>query len=114
MEYIEKIYEKLNQIEQNFGVWMVLLVIVIGVGMFLYWKYLLKAIELKAQEGFEKEMTKFTTKHGKQVDSIHECYSRFEKLSSFINHMMNGEKYVAPMDAERQTQLFLKFRSNLR
>lgn len=114
MEDIEKIYEKLNEIEHTFGIWMVLFVIVLGVGMFFYWKYLLKAIELKAQEGFEKEMTKFNTKHGKQVDAIHECYTRFEKLSSFINYMMNGDKYFAPMEVEQQMQLFIKFRQEFK
>jgi|SRR5690554_966151 len=114
MEDIEKIYEKLNQIEQTFGIWMVLFAILFGVGMFFYWKYLLKAIELKAQEGFEKEMTKFNTKHGKQVDAIHECYTRFEKLSSFINYMMNGDKYFAPMEVEKQMQLFIKFRQEFK
>lgn len=114
MEDIEKIYEKLNEIEHTFGIWMVLFVIVFGVGMFFYWKYLLKAIELKAQEGFEKEMTKFNTKHGKQVDAIHECYTRFEKLSSFINYMMNGDKYFAPMEVEQQMQLFIKFRQEFK
>ncbi|MGQ3676883.1 hypothetical protein [Tenacibaculum discolor] len=114
MKDIDNIYKKLSEIEQNFGIGVVILIIAFGTCLFFFWKYLINAIELKAQEGFAKEMTKFNTKHGKQVDAIHECYNRFEKLSSFINYMMNGDRYLEPIDVKKQMQLFLKFRQEFK
>lgn len=110
MEDLELIFEKLNQIQQNLGIWMTFSLLLFGLSLFLYWKYLIKAVELTAQEEFEKHLTKFKTTHHKQVDAIHECYNKFEKLNSFVSYTMNGDKYVAPMDAEKQLQILLQLR----
>jgi hypothetical protein len=73
MEEFEKVVEKLDTIRQFYGVAGVFLVLFIGIGGIVLWKFLIKRIEKIAEEitdenlkkfqsSLDKELVKFSTK----------------------------------------------------
>ncbi|MCJ8166449.1 hypothetical protein MKJ04_16510 [Pontibacter sp. E15-1] len=109
MEELEKIVSELEDIQQLYGIGAVVFVIVLAISGFALWSFFKKRIEKVAegiteknlktfQSGIDKELVKFSTKHQKQVDAVHDCYQRFQELQSFVKFLVFGEKFTAPMD----------------
>jgi hypothetical protein len=110
---VDSIIEKLNNIQNTYGIGGVILIITLVVILLLSWKYLTKSSELIAEEASEKslkkfqtqldkDLIKFQTKHQKQVDAIHETFQKFQKMTSTINFLLNGENFSRPPDAREE------------
>jgi len=81
LEDFEKILHKLDSIQQIFGIGGAILLLIILIGGFLLWKFLIKRIEKIAEEitdknlrtfqsKLDKGLVKFSSKHQKQVDAV--------------------------------------------
>lgn len=105
MEEVEKIVDKLDQIQNTLGIWGVVAAIALGVFFLALWTYFKKSVEKSAevsadkslqkfQSLLDKELVKYSTKHQKQIDAVHECYLRLQRLTSIINYTQKGEKFT--------------------
>lgn len=107
MDEIAKIIDKLDRIQNTLGTWGVIGTIVLGVFSVALWIYFKSSIQKSAaasadkslknfQSYLDKELVKFSTKHQKQIDAVHECYLRLQRLTSIIDYTQNGEKFTQP------------------
>ena len=121
MENIEKLVEKLDKIRQFYGGGGVLIVLFIVIGGILLWKFIVKRIEKLAEEitdrnlkkfqsSLDKELVRFSTKHQKQIDAVHDCYQRFQELESFIIFVVKGDKFIAQMRPDEEVKYLLAYR----
>lgn len=121
VEEFEKILEKLDSIQQSFGIGGVALILFLIIGGFLLWKFLIKRTEkiaeeisdrnLKAfQSELDKGLVKFSSKHQKQIDAVQDCYQRFQELHSLINFVAHGEKFTAQMKPDEEVKYLSKYR----
>lgn len=110
---VDSIIEKLDNIQKTYGTGGVILIIILVIILLLSWKYLTKSSELIAEEASEKslkkfqtqldkDLIKFQTKHHKQVDAIHETFQKFQKMTSTINFLLNGENFSQPPNAREE------------
>lgn len=122
---IDKIVEKLNEVENFFGFWGVVIFIIAVLTLILSWKYLVRNIERIAEETSEKslkkyqsrldkELVKFQTKHQKQVDAIHETYQKFHRLTGIINFIMKGENFTQQIKPHDDVKLLIQFRHDFK
>ena len=90
MDELDKIANRLEQIENTFGLWGVILAIGLGIFLIALWTYFKTSIQKTAEKSAEeslkkiqshldKELLKFSTRHQKQVDAVHECYLRLQR-----------------------------------
>ncbi|MDD2345140.1 MAG: hypothetical protein PHY85_03250 [Bacteroidales bacterium] len=98
IDEIEKILSKLESIQQSFGVGWLIIILIIIIGGFILYKYFIKRTEEIAKEITEKNIIKFSSRLQKQIDAVQDCYQSFEKLQSFINFLINGEKYSSKIE----------------
>lgn len=97
MEDAEKIYNKLNQIQAIYG-WGILIIGLLSIaGLFLIWKFVNKKIELVAEESFERKKTEhsvvFTNTYEKQINTIHNCYSKIQKVKLLMLNREGKDKF---------------------
>lgn len=125
MNEIESIFEKLEEIEKFGGIGAVILLVIIGVTLYLFWKYIVQKIELSAKDASEKSMKliqqqidkdlyKFQTKHQKQIDAVHETYQVLRKLTSIIKLLINGENFTAQIPPKEDVKLLIDYRHNFK
>lgn len=118
---IEKIFEKINQIEKIFGIGGAVIILILGVSLFLSWKFLTRSAEIIAEETSEKTLKKFQTqldkefvkfqiKHQKQIDAIHETFQVIERMIGLINFLIHGEKFSSPPKGKEELKLLIEVR----
>jgi len=121
MDELDKIIEKLEIIQQFYGIGGVLFILILSFTGIALWKFLLKRTEKIAEEitaknlksfqsEIDKGLVKFSTKHQKQVDAVQDCYQKFQELQSFVNFMINGEKFTAQMNPEEEVKHISTYR----
>jgi len=121
VEDIDKIIEKLESIEQFYGISGVILILVLVFGGFLLWRFIIKRTEKIAEEisnknlktfqtELDKGLVKFSSKHQKQIDAVQDCYQKFQELQSFINFVIKGEKFTEQMLPEEQVKYLSSYR----
>ncbi|GHE29114.1 hypothetical protein [Sphingobacterium griseoflavum] len=121
MNEIDDIVERLAKIEQMFGIGGATVVIILAAFLVVIWKLFVKKIELiaeraseqtlmKFQASLDKELVKFQTKHQKQVDAIHDTFQKFQRMTSTIDNMMNGEKFTQHVSADEEVNYLVKCR----
>jgi hypothetical protein len=125
MDEVEKIVDKLDQIQNNLGTWGVVAAIALGVFFVGLWTYFKKSVEKSAevsadkslqkfQSHLDKELVKFSTKHQKQIDAVHECYLRLQRLTSIINYTQNGEKFTQQGKPKDELPLLINARHDFK
>lgn len=121
IEEFEKLLDRINSLTQLFGYGGTSLIILIIIGGFLLWKFLVKSIEkilaqnLKIfQSELDKGMVKFSSNHQKQIDAVQECYQSLQVLQSFIIFIAKGDKFVAPLNNNVEVEHLTKFRLNFK
>lgn len=125
IDEVDKIVERLNKIEQMYGIGGMLIVVTFSIVLILSWKYLVKRTELiayeaseellkKFQANLDKELVKFQTKHQKQVDAIHDTFQKFQRMTSTINFMMNGGKFTSNLKPDEEISALIKFRHDFK
>jgi hypothetical protein len=125
MDELEKIVNKLDLIQNSLGAWGVAITITLGVLFLGLWIYFKKTVEKSAevsadkslqkfQSHLDKELVKFSTKHQKQIDAVHECYSRLQRLTSIINYTQNGEKFTQQGQPEETLQILINARHDFK
>jgi len=76
MDDLEKIYRILSQLKAVFGIWAILILITIGMGLWLYWRFILGKFDAIARKSVERAITeiwiKTNKKYEKQIDAIHQ------------------------------------------
>lgn len=97
MDDAQKIFDKLNELQAIYGLTVVVLIVLISVGVILFWKYINKKIELKAEETFEKRKTehsvRFSNSYEKQITAIHNCYSIIQKIRLLMQSRGGKDKF---------------------
>lgn len=124
MEDIDKAIEKLNSIQNTYGIGIVFFVVLIAIILFALYKYIGRAAERAAEEASEenlkkfqahidKELVKFQTKHQKQVDAVHEVYQKLQQLIGMINFIIHGQKFTTSnMSPEAQANQLIQFKND--
>lgn len=121
MEDIEIIVDRLESIERFYGLGGVIVIIILVIVGILIWKFAVKLTEKTAEEISEKsikqfqsildkELVRFSTKHQKQVDAVQDCFQQFQQLQSFVNYVVKGEKFTAPMTPKEEVQYLATYR----
>jgi hypothetical protein len=101
---LHKLFEMLENFERTFGIIGVVFAIAIIIGITFLYRYLVKLIEITAEEKsqktllvmnakLDKELTKFQSKHQKQVDAIHETFQSLQRVNLAFDLIMNGDKF---------------------
>jgi hypothetical protein len=129
MEDADKIYTKLKSIENAFGiigVCFAIAIIIIGLGLYIYFPKLLEKLADEASEkslkkyqlNIDKELARFsvqeTTKHQKQVDAIQEIYSHFQNMKLLIDFMLKGDKYTEPLNGHDEVAMLIQRRNKFK
>lgn len=129
MDEVDKVYSKLQSIENSFGILGVIIALIIGISIWGLSAYFSKLVEKLAEESSEKSLKKYqtnldkglalfsvkaTARHQKQVDAIQEVYTRFQGLKSLINFMMNGDKYYQGLDGYDEVNQLIERRTNFK
>ncbi len=125
MDEVDKIANRLDQIEKSFGLWGVIFAIGLGVFFIALWTYFKTSIQKtaeksadeslkKIQSHLDKELVKFSTTHQKQVDAVHECYLRLQRLTSTINESRTADKFKEGDDSSAKIELVIKYRHDFK
>ncbi|MEO9804798.1 MAG: hypothetical protein ABJF04_16200 [Reichenbachiella sp.] len=121
MEEFEKLLEKINSIQQMFGVGGAALILLLIFGGYLLWKFIVTSTKKIAEEisvqnlkifqsELDKGMVKFSSKHQKQIDAVQECYQALQELQSFVIFIAKGDKFVAQLNNKEGIENLTKFR----
>ncbi|MFN5432463.1 MAG: hypothetical protein ACK498_17110 [Cyclobacteriaceae bacterium] len=90
IDKIDKVFERLNQIEKLYGLTGVFIAILIVIGFILIWKYLTKTIENQAKITFDKELAD----HNKKIQ---------KELTLLTNELqLIANKQLGNIDKERE------------
>lgn len=122
---IDTIVSKLDGVQRQFGFFGVLLVIALSIVIILSFVYFKKLIEKAAEESSEKslkkfqsqldkELVKFSSKHQKQLDAIHETFQKLQKMTSLINFLLKGDNYTQPLSSKDSINYLIEFRHNFK
>jgi hypothetical protein len=122
---IDKVIEKLNEIETTFGLGGVILFILACLVLYFTWRFLIKKTERIAEETSEKslkkyqlhldqDLVKFQTRHQMQVDAIHETFQKFQRLTGVINFIMKGENFSQQLKPHEDVELLIQSRHNFK
>lgn len=115
MSDIEKVYQLLKQLQATFGIVAVLIIAVFGIALFLFWKFLLKRIELVAQKSFEKNLAEIKVKtqkrYEKQLEAIHECYSILQKVNTFAKYLEGNYRLAEEIPPQESGLKFTQLRN---
>lgn len=125
VEELEKIVKQLEQIQMYYGIAGVLTFILLVIFFIGLWKFFVKRTEKLAEEitdrnlkvfqsNLDKELHRFSTKHQKQIDAVHECYQRFQELQFFITFLVEGDKFTAPIESNEEVKLLTSYRLNFK
>lgn len=127
MEDVEKLLRKFEDLRGFLGWAASIFVILVVIALYFLLKYLSKAIEKSAEESSEKTIrqfqvrlekelaehsVKFSAKHEKQVDAIHEIYIRFQRLFRLMDFMQHGDKYYQELNPHREVATLISFRTD--
>lgn len=127
MNETEQILHKFDSLKNLYGLSSAIIMLMFLLAIYFVWKYLSKAIEKSAKVGSEKTIkkfqaqldkelaehsVKFSTRHQKQIDAIHEIYSRFENLFKIMNFMMHGDKYYLSLDPHKEVNSIIAHRTD--
>jgi hypothetical protein len=118
---LDTVVEKLEQIQQYFGVGGVLFVLVLTITIFIMWRFLETRVKKIAEEITEKNLktfqseldkglVKFSSKHQKQIDAVQDCYQKFQQLKTMIDFVIKGEKFTAPMNPNEEVNFLTNYR----
>jgi hypothetical protein len=121
MDDAEKIISKLEEVKQAYGYYGVAIAIILIVALILIWKYIARGIEKAAEVNSElslkkfqvhldKELVTFSTKHQKQIDAVHECYTKLQKLTYMIDFIMHPDKFYNAPKPKEELQYVINFR----
>lgn len=129
MDEVDKIYSKLQGIESSFGIFGVVLALILGGFIWAIFNYFSKLVEKLAEESSEKSLKKYqanldkglaefsakaTTRQQKQVDAIQEVYSRFQSLKMLIDFMVKGDKYHEGSDGHDEADMLIERRNSFK
>lgn len=129
MDEIDKVYSKLQSIQNSFGILGVIIVLILGISIWGLSSYFSKLVEKLAEESSEKSLKKYqanldkglaefsvkaTARQQKQVDAIQEVYSRFQSLKMLIDFMVKGDKYYTGSDGHDEVDMLIERRNNFR
>lgn len=127
MDEIEKVISKFESLKNTIGWIASLFAIFILLVIFFLWKYLTKVIERSAEETSEKTIrkfqsqidkeisehsVKFSTKHQKQIDAVHEIYIRFQNLFKIMDFMYHGDKYYQELNPHKEVASLIEYRTD--
>jgi len=127
MNETEQVLEKFDSLKNLYGWSSAIIMLLFLLTIYFVWKYLTRAIEKSAEVASEKTIkkfqaqldkelaehnVKFSTRHQKQIDAIHEIYSRFENLFKIMNFMMHGDKYYPSLDPHKELNSLILHRTD--
>jgi hypothetical protein len=121
----EAIINRLNEIEKVFGLSGLVLVAIVSSILFISWRYLIRRTDVIANEVSEKylkefqskidrDLFKFKTKRQKQINAIHDVFSRYQKMTRMINYVIKGEKFTAPLNPSEELEHLISCRHNFK
>jgi hypothetical protein len=122
---IELLITKLQEIENRFGIRIAIIIAVFTITIIVTWIFIVKRIAKVAEEASEKslqkfqsqldkDLFKFQTKHQKQIDAIHETFQKFQRLTSLINFVLKGEKFIQLLNSKENVVSLIKFRNEFK
>ena len=108
IEELTQIVQEIKEVKQLYGIGWVVLIILTSIALIAFWKFFIRRMEKIAEEISDKNLKsfqsqlnkdyfKFTTKHQKQVDAIHETFQKFQLMTLAIKHMREGENFKLPV-----------------
>lgn len=121
MENIQIVVDRLESVEHYYGIGGVILIVLLIIIGILIWRFALKLTEKTAEEIsdksvkqfqslLDKELVKFSTRHQKQIDAVQDCFQQFQQLQSFVNYIIKGERFTAPISPEEELNYLAKYR----
>ena len=119
------IIKKLESIYQTYGIGVVIIILILIIGGFVLWKFIIKRTEIIAEEASEKSLKKFQsqvdmelfrhqTKHQKQIDAIHSTYQKLQLITAMINYTLSGEKFEQQIKPQEEIQRLIQYRHDFK
>lgn len=127
MDEIEKVVKQVESIKNTFGIGAALICLILLLAIFFLWRYLTKSIEksaevtsektiIKFQAQLDKELAehsvKFSARHQKQIDAVHEIYIRLQNLFKIMEYMLHGDKYYPSLDPHKEVESLIAHRTD--
>jgi hypothetical protein len=127
MDDIEKLVNQVESLKTNFGIGGALICLLVLLAIFFLWRYLTKSIEKSAeitsektikkfQAQLDKELAehsvKFSARHQKQIDAVHEIYIRVQNLFKIMDYMLHGDKYYPSFDQHNEVDSLIALRTD--
>jgi len=114
---LDTVLSKIDELQNLFGFWgtVFIIALIICVG-FLIW-YIKRSIDMlpqkalkKFQSALDQDLFKFKSQHTKQVDAVHDIYQKFQKMTSMLDYIKNGENFTQPMEPSEEISTLINFR----